>query len=60
VIAMEQREREKGRPYGCDFQAGYFTCPNTYRPPSRCVRNGRWGWACSECGTFYPEKEPST
>lgn len=72
VLSMEADEVRRGHPLGCDFQAGFFQCPNRYnRYAVTYTREylgkdkygdrkygDRFGWECRTCGTFYPEKEP--
>lgn len=61
----EERDAEAGRPYGCDFQAGYFQCPerNNYYALSERYKvvstsgDKLWGWECRTCGTFYPNNK---
>jgi hypothetical protein len=61
-----ESEQKRGHPGGCDFQAGYFQCPNRDRRSALnflCINlkeslNGAeriWGWKCEDCGSFYPE-----
>jgi hypothetical protein len=56
-------EDAEGHPGGCDFQAGFYQCPNRWnryalRPICR-IRSGHYvyGWECRDCGTWYPRRE---
>jgi hypothetical protein len=53
-LLAEQREREMGKPYRCEAQAGYYQCDGEVW---RVYREGKGpGWECRDCGCFYPEK----
>lgn len=61
VRYMEERDRRRGKPYGCSFQAGFYQCPNEYRESALVLLNrparGGFGWECRDCGSWYPETQ---
>jgi len=58
VIRSEEIDRENGRPYFCDFLAGYFSCTgHGYDLSHRYKHDKGYGWECQICGTWYPSKE---
>lgn len=52
-MLRERAEREDGKPYRCDFQAGLLWCQSRSLTEVFWRHEGGWGWVCNECKHFH-------